>query len=397
MKKALKIFIVLLVIIVLAVGGIRLLKKRKAEVANLPTPEQPVYIVKGAVAKKGKVVEKVKFLGKIVPEDEVYLSTKFSGNIEKMLVNEGDKIRKGQLIAKIDDSQIRLAIENLKINKEALESQLKGLKAQLESAKSDYRFVKTNYERDKKLFKGKAISEIQFLQSQTKLESAEAKVKSVESNINSLKDKINSIDKQIEMKKSDLKYLDIYSSVDGTVEKVLLKEGNLATKGKPLLKIQSHSFKILINFPDSYVGRIKKGTTALVDFNGIKQKLSITKIYPSADRNSLSVAEIKLNKLPKNTVSNSLVNVSLILKESKGIIVPKFAILHLTNGNFLITQKNGKFVKIPVEVIAEDEKFAVVKGNIQEGTPVAVAMESKLRLLAMGKKGKIVVKEGNNQ
>jgi RND family efflux transporter MFP subunit len=393
MGKFIKILITIIIIVLIAVGGIRLLKMRKAQLANLPTPQHPVYTVKGAIVQKGVVLEKNKFLGKIVPENEVNVSTKFAGNIEKVYVNEGDKVKKGQLLAKLDDSNIQIAIQNLKINKEALQNQLKSLEAQLESAKSNYEFVKTNFERDKKLFEGKAISEIQFLQSKTQLDTAKAKIDSIKANIEALKNKISSIDKQVELKKSDLKYLDIYSSVNGVVEKVFLREGNLAVPGKPILRLQSSKYKILINFPKDYLGLIKVGTLATVDFHGVIKKLRIDNIYPSADKNSLAIAEIYMNKLPENTPSNSFVNVVLINKKVEGLTVPNFAILHLTNGTFVLTNKEGEFIKIPVKVLAQDEKKAVIEGNIKEGAPVAVAMENKLRLLAMGKKGKILLKK----
>ena len=391
MGKILKILIGLVIVIVLAIGGIKLLKTRRAQLANLQTPQEPVYMVKGSVVKQGIVVEKVNYLGKIIPENDINVSTKFAGNIEKIYVNEGDKVKKGQLIAKIDSSPVKIAIQNLEINKEALKNQIKSLEAELESAKSNYQFVKTNFERDKKLFKGKAISEIQFLQSKTQLDTAKSKIEALKSNILSLKDKISSIDKQIEQKKDDLKYLNIYSSVDGTVGKVILREGNLALTGRPILKIQSSDYKILINFPQNYTGLIKKGTLAYVNFNGKQKKFYINKIYPSADKNSLSVAEIKIKSLPEGIPSNSFVNVVLITKKVKGLSVPKIAVLHLSNGTFILTNKEGKFIKIPVKVVAEDEKNAIIKGNIKEGTSVAVAMENKLRLLALGKKGKILL------
>ncbi|RMD45844.1 MAG: hypothetical protein D6831_02865, partial [Aquificota bacterium] len=57
----------------------------------------------------------------------------------------------------------------------------------------------------------------------------------------------------------------------------------------------------------------------------------------------------------------------------------------------ILTVKDNQFVKIPVKIVAIDEKNALIEGNVSEGTPVAVAEESKLRLLALGKKGKLIL------
>ncbi len=394
MKKIIKIFILIVIVVAVTVGGVRLLKMRKAEVSNLPTPEKPVYTVKGTTIKKGVVVEEVAFLGKIIPYNKSIVASKFSGNIQSVKVEEGEKVKKGQLLIEIDSSPVLLAIENLKINKESLKNQLESLKSELKSAQANYKFIKINFERDKKLYKGKAISEIQFLQSKTQLETAKAKVDAVESNIKSLEDKIASIDKQIEIKKNDLKYLKIYSNVNGVVDKIFLREGSLAVPGKPILNIQSNLQKIVVNFPIKYLDKIKKGTPVKINFNGTIEKSKVNQIYPSGN-NSLSVAEILINKIPSNFPSNMNVNLTFEIKRVEGLVVPKEAVLKLTNGTFLITQKDGKFLKIPVKVLATDEKKAVIQGNVKEGTPVAVAVENKLRLLSVGKKGKIVIQKLN--
>ena len=394
MKRILKFLIFLLIGVLLITGGIRLIKKRKSELSNLPAPQEPVYVVKGTFVKQGVVEETVSYSGKVVPENEIYISTKFSGRVKKILVSEGDRIKKGQLIAQIDSIPVKTAVENLKAEEKILKSQLRSLEAQLEAAQSDYQFAKTNFERDRRLFKGKAISEIQFLKSKTLLDSAKAKVEALKSNIFSTKERISSLQRQIEEKENDLTYLEIHSCCDGIVDRVFVKEGNLAIPGKPLLKIQSLDKKVLLSFPIKYSGTIKRAAVAYITINGKTEKFHISKIYPSADNNSLAVAEIKLKRA--DLITNSFVNVKLITKVVKGLVVPKLSVLHLSNGTFILTNKEGRFIKIPVKVIAEDEKNAVIKGNIKEGTPVAVAVENKLRLLASGKKGKILL-EGKNR
>jgi len=394
-SKILRILIILLVVLLIAFSAISILKKRKQEVNNLQTPQEPEYVVSGAIVKKGEIYDKKKYLGEIVPANEVEISTKIAGYIEKVYVNEGNLVKKGQLLVSVDDTEAKLTIDNLKINQEEAKNQLNSLQESLKSAQANYEFAKTNFERDKRLFEGKAISEIQYLQSKTQYETAKANVESIKSNIEALKNKVKSVGKQIEIATDNLKYLNIYSNIDGIVSKVLLREGNMALVGKPILKIQSLDNKILLKFPKEYVGKIKENDIAIVDFNGVKQELKISKIYPSADENNLAVAEIYLGKLPENTISNSFINVSVITGKVEGLLVPKNAILEMTNGTFVVVNKNGIFTKIPVKVIASDEENAVIEGDIPEGTPVAVGMENKLRLLTMGKKGKILLEGGN--
>ena len=118
------------------------------------------------------------------------------------------------------------------------------------------------------------------------------------------------------------------------------------------------------------------------------------KVLPSASQRDLKVVKIytkRLQGIPSNSIQHISIN-----REVSGFIVPRNAILHLSNGTFVLTVKDDKFVKIPVKLLGENEKYAVISGNITEGTPVAVAEESKLRLLSFGKKGKLVIGAEND-
>jgi len=225
--------------------------------------------------------------------------------------------------------------------------------------------------------------------SQTNYEKAKASYESVLSNIKITEEKIKQTENQIRIKENELSYLTIKSPINGIVSAVLLNKGNLAVVGKAIIKIQkTENYKILVSFPSSV--QIREGTEAIIRFGKIPYKTEVKKVYPETDKNGLQVVELRINKLPTNMKIGSLVNVSFILNKANGLIVPNNAILNLTNGSYVLTVKEGVFQKIPIKVVASDGIFSVIEGNITEGTPVAVAEENKLRLLAMGKRGKII-------
>ena len=115
-------------------------------------------------------------------------------------------------------------------------------------------------------------------------------------------------------------------------------------------------------------------------------------ICPSASPEALKIIKARIHSKPEGVISNSYLNVT-IPKKIKGLIVPVNSLLHLTDGTYILTFKNERFEKIPVKVIDSNENYVVIEGNIEEGIPIAVAEESKLKLLALGKKGKILLKE----
>ncbi|SNZ08058.1 RND family efflux transporter, MFP subunit [Persephonella hydrogeniphila] len=387
-KKILKIVITAVVIGLIAFGAVSLLKKRKAQLSNLPTPEIPVYVVKGAIVKKGQITVKRTFLGKVYSDNEVKVSTKFGGYIKSVKINEGDKVKKGQIIATVDPTPVNLEIQNLKHNIDILKNQLKALTVQKEATEIALKTAENIYKRDLRLFKKKAISKEKLEISQTNYEKAKASYEAVLSNIQSTKDKIKETKNRIKIRQNDLNYLYIKSPVDGVVSRILLKEGNYAGKGKPIAVIQkTGNYKILVSLPLL----LKEGTQVFLKTENSVIKTKINRVYPETDKNSLYTAEIRLNRLPEDIKIGSLINVDFIVSEKEGLIVPRNAIFHMTGGTYILTVKDSRFVKIPVKIVAEDEGNAIIKGDISEGTPVAVAEENKLRILSTGKKGKLVL------
>ena len=393
MKKVIPIIIIIALAVIIG----KKIKEKKLHLKNMPAPKIPTYTVKGFKIKQGEIKLKKDFIGKILPDKSVNISSKLSGFIEKVYVSENDVVKKEDLLVKIDDREIKFQIKNLNDLKDSLISQIDSLKAQLEGAKAKLEYLKNKFKRDKKLYLGKAISKESFEFSRSNYFSQKALVQSIKSSIKSVKSKIKSTIAQIGALQDRLKYTEIYSNIDGIVTKVFLHEGNLATPGKPILNIQTtNNYKILVEVPLKFSSKLNKNTKVLIDFSEKKVISHINKIYPKSNEHSLSIVEIRVPEIPENVTTNSWANVSFFYKRVKGLIVPVDSILTMTNGkNYILTLKNKKFVKIPVRIIAENDKFAVIKGNIAQGMSVAVAMQRKLRLLSLGAKGSIMLQGAN--
>ncbi|WP_029521938.1 efflux RND transporter periplasmic adaptor subunit [Persephonella sp. KM09-Lau-8] len=395
MKNKLKFIIIILIIIVLVISGVRLIKKRKEEIAHLPKPEIPVYVVKGATVKQGSILVSNDILGIVRPVNTVKISSKIPGYIKKIHVKIGDKVKKGQLLVTIDPTQINNQIENTKISISNLQIQLQALKIKQQAAQTNLTTRKNIYERDKKLYEKKAISKEKLEKSLTAYKLAQAQYKEIQSAIEQINNKIKELKNNLSSLYNQLAYLKITSPVNGIVQDIILREGNLALQGKPVLSIENtDGYEIVAEIPQDY--KITADTFAIVNINGKPQQFKITNVYPVAGKHHLKMIRIVLPQKPENLVSNSYINVSLAKKIS-GLIVPENAILHLSNGTFVLTNQEGIFKKIPIKVLGENEKFAVITGNIPQGTIVAVAEENKLRLLSLGKKGKILTAEAQNE
>ncbi|WP_029521005.1 efflux RND transporter periplasmic adaptor subunit [Persephonella sp. IF05-L8] len=395
MKKKLKFVVVALIIILLIVTGIRLIKKRKEEIAHLPKPQVPTYIVKGSLVKKGSIFISDDFLGILKPVNTVNISSKISGYIKKIYVKVGEKVQKGQVIALIDAVEIEDQIKNTKLSISNLELQLQALKIKKQAAQVSLQTKENILKRNEKLYEKKAISKEKLEISKAEYQAALSQYKEIVATIAQTKNKIKQLQNSLNSLYNQLSYLKIKSPVDGIVQDIYLREGNIIVPGKPLLSIEDSSkYEILVEVPEKYP--ITSDTLAIINFNGNIKQLKINRVYPVASKNHLKLVRIVLSEKPSGAISNSYINVSLGRKIS-GFVVPANSILHLSNGTFLITNQNGIFKKIPIKVLGRNEKYAVVQGNLEEGLIIAKAEESKLRILSLGKKGKILTPEENHE
>ena len=351
MKKV----ILFLVAIAVVVAAALFLIKQKRAVANLPTPINYAKSVDIVMPKEGQVSQREEFLAEILSFKSANIATKFAARVKKIYVNENDKVNKGDLLVSLDDKDIKSSLDSLKKQRDAL--------------KIDLANAKKIYERNKKLYKSQTISKDTLDNSKVVYYTKLSALRGVES--------------KIEQTKVMLQYLNLKAPFSGVIGSKLLDEGSLAAAGKPILTLNSSNQKMIFLFSQGKKP-IKKGQSVYLDGAEIGK---IDKIYDDA-RNSLLVAEVKLNKmLPYPNKSYKTIEVEVDKKS--GCEVPLKAILHKKSGTFVMVYKDKKFSPKKVDVLIENNKAAII--NPCPKNPVATASEAKLSILPSY--GKIVVSE----
>jgi len=392
MSKLAKIFIGLLIVILLIVGGIKLVKTRKEQISDLPPPERPVYLINGATIKKGLITVEDKFIGLFRPFNTVEITSKASGYIKKIHVKTGQAVKKGDMLVSIDDTQVKKEIQITKIDVENLRIQLRSLKTKKEALETDLQTKNNTYNRNKRLYEKKAISKEALERSFTAYKMAQAQLEEVKTSIKNIQNKILQLKDKIDSLKNELSYFQIKSPVNGIIQRINFREGNLIVPGKPVLNVESsEKYEIVVKIPPDYP--VSVGNKIRVNFGSEKKELKVMKVCPSTSPELLKLIKTRIDYKPKGVISNSLLNVS-ILKNYTGYIVPVNAVFSMTGGDYILVIDGENFNKLPVKVVATDGEKTVIQGNnLQEGMVVAVGEESKLRLLSLGKKGKVILKE----
>lgn len=247
--------------------------------------------------------------GKVDGEDNIAVSSQMAGVITSVFVKEGDAVRKGQVMAQLDNSV---------------------LKQQIESVKTQLSFATNLYNKQKALWDQQIGSEVQYLSAKNNKESLEAS--------------LATLNDQMEMSR-------IKSPINGTVEEVNLKVGQMASPGLPAVRVVNFStVKILADISEAYSSRIKVGNSVIVmfpDFNAeIDAKIHFTSKYINPTNRTFQT-EIRLGPSKVEYRANMMAVVKINdYTNPSAFVIPVSLVRESTSGKYIYVAKeeNGKLV-----------------------------------------------------
>ncbi len=341
MKK----IITIIVIVALLAAAVLLLKQRRAQVAAAPTAAAPRYSVRVVTPQQREVSAAITFLAKLEGRDNISIASRLSSRVIRVAVRENQRVKRGDLLLTLDDSDITTALH--------------AARAHLHAARTRLGSVSATLRRNQALYDGGGLAREQLDNSRAARDDAAAAVTEIEQNIANLR--------------HQLSYCRISAPFSATVATLLCHPGDMAMPGKPLLTLLSDEQKLTFSF---YPQRQPLRVGMAVSENG-KPLGPIHVIYPQA-RNGLSVAEV----LPTQRVAaadGSYLSVSVTTARQSGCAVPVTSLLQRQHGTSVMCYRDGAFVEQPVTVMVSDDSYAIISPSIS--APVAVAAQTKLALL----------------
>lgn len=176
----------------------------------------------------------VEIQGSIVADDFVMASSEVGGRLTSMTIDEGDYIRTGQKIGSVD---------------------MESLKKQIEEINTSLELANELYDRQERLWKQNIGSEIQYLQAKNNKERLEKSLETIQFNLTKG---------------------DIFAPSSGVVEKVMLRAGEMAAPGSPILQILNvRKVKVSIDVPEKYLTKIKKGSKFKVELPTLEYEKTV--------------------------------------------------------------------------------------------------------------------------
>ena len=293
--------------------------------------------------------------GRVDAEESVSLAAEMPGTISKINVQAGDIVTKGQVLAETDTRVLQQTISDLQTSAD---------------------LVNQLYEKQKALWDQKIGTEVQYLQLKSQKEG--------------MAKKIATLQEQVRMTK-------IISPIDGTVDGVDIKLGQLTAPGMPAIRVVNFkNLKLKADLAESYASKVHKGDAVMVKFPDTSDTLSAIINYSSRSINPMSRTfgvEILLNN-NKEYHPNQVAILSINdYKSSKPVIsIPlNYVQKDLAGSHFVLIADNKKAAKRNVLIGKEyngvveileglsETDLLIIAGNdgLNEGDAIQINQEAK--------------------
>ena len=233
------------------------------------------------------ITETVSASGKIQPEVEVKISPDVSGEIVELLVKEGDKVKKGELLVKIKPDIYKSILERSKASVNTAKANLAKSKAQLTESQA-------NFNRNKRLYNQQAISLSEF-------EQIEAAYKIAKLNVESSEYAVSSAEASLNEAEENLYKTSIYAPVDGTISMLNVELGERVVgtgqmSGTELMRLANlNAMEVAVEVNENDIIRVHLGDTSLIEadaFLGEEFKGIVTEIANSANVSGVSADQV---------------------------------------------------------------------------------------------------------
>jgi len=366
LKTLLRIAIILLLLAGIVVGGIFLVKLKRARLDRaprfglLPTP------VHAATARKGDIEETRNYLAVVEPVRTATLAARVTAVVVQVFCDESDPVKKDQVLVELDSRQYRDNLASVAAQIEQAKADLAANRATVEALKASADFWEREATRDKTLAAKGAIPEAQAEATVEKAAEIKGKLEAAKQEGQGISHRIESLRRKHEELTTLLSYCTIRSPFNGVVSRRMVDPGDLASPGKALLVVEDRSkLKLAFDVPQEDLPLIKTGIPVRFRVEGRERTAALSHLFPSLDKARMLRAEVYLEgSAREGLTSGAYVPLRAVVRALNDVILlPASCIIESPAGKpfvFIIT--GGRLSARPVKVLATTGELAALEG-----------------------------------
>ena len=272
--------------------------------------------------------------GKIATENIYYVTPRgMGGQVKSIYVKQGDNVRKGQLLLKLDDAIIR---------------------QQMATLQNQLNYAKDLYNRQQNVWKEGIGSEVQVLNS---------------------KNAVENLEKQMDLLREQQAMTSVYAQVSGVAETVTIRVGEVFT-GNPMAGItivNPVNLKAVVDIPENYLSKITKGMAVVVELPDLNKKYNSTISLVSETIGLTTRSFVAETKIPSDPLikPNQIALIKILDHAAKNAVVVPLATLQTDEKGkfvFVLEEQNGKKIakKKPVNIGELYDEFVEIKTGLAD-------------------------------
>lgn len=313
------------------------------------------------------IKEEVSASGIIYPENEVKISSDISGEIIDLMVKEGDLVKKGQLLVKINPDIYQSQLDQAKAGLNNAKATSENVKAQLQSSKANADMQRKNFEMQSKLYKDKVISQQEYNNAEAQYNMAKAQYEAAEKQALAAMYNTQSVEASVQQSSKNYGRTSVYAPADGVITGLNSKKGERVVgtaqmAGTEMMRISDLSrMEVRVDVNENDIVRIKLGDTAGIDVGAYQGKIFkgiVTQVANSAKSSTTTLSSDQVTKFEVKI---------LILEESYSAVMQENGGRNpfssgMSASVHIYTKAEKQIMAVPVSSVTLKEK----KDNIDE-------------------------------
>jgi RND family efflux transporter MFP subunit len=322
-------------------------------------------------AREGSVREEILLTGSLRSKEQVEVTAKATGRVEKIMFELGDKVKSGDLIAELEDDELQQQVNRANASIAVVRASTKQRMAELENSKAHLARAET-------LLKEGLIPKADYESRLTAFQVVEAQIQLAHAQERQAQAELNEL-------KIRLAQTRIYSPMTGVVARRHVDPGALLGPSTPILSVVNLSTMVtMANVPEREVGKLRVGNKAMVEVDAFSDRKftgRIARISPVLDAATRSATvEVEIPNPDGGLKVEMFARVTLDLESSRrAVLIPREGLVYRGQQPGVYVHQASRPVFRPVEtglIVGNDVE---ILANLEAGTAIVTRGASMLR------------------
>ena len=342
---------------------------------------------------RGKFDDYVRLNGQVLPIQVVQISPEEGGIVREKVVEEGTRVRKGDVILRLSNSNLDLQILNAEAELAEKQNLLRNTQVAMQQDRLNNRTEQATldtdcdrkrraYEQNARLYKERLISKEVYLQSREDYKLARRKQSLISQRLKQdslyrhvqmaqMEDNLDNMRKNVLLVRDRKNKLEVRSAIDGELGLLDVELGQNIAAGQNIGQINDLSdFKVQAQIDEHYIDRVRPGLSASFSRGGKTYLLRVRKVYPEVRNGTFRTDFVFVGERPAQMRSGQTFYVELALgKSQQATLIPRGTFFQTTGGNwiFVLDKSGRKAYRRNISIARQNPQYYEVTDGLEPG------------------------------